>query len=322
MPDQSDIIVLRGKAHGLPPEEYVSALQNRIDDYTVSLAKSPYRERELIENALVATGRHLESELINRANRLGLYLAASSGVEHLPLDQLEDENVVVSNGAGIHADNMAEHVIAKLLIFARGFMKGFRQQAAGRWQHYQPFGDLNGSTVTIVGLGAVGATVAERLSAFDVETIGIRHSPEKGGPVGEVYGYDRSDVHDAFGRSDYVVLACPLTETTEGLVNDVALELMQSDAVLVNVGRGPIVDTDALVDAIRGNEIRGAALDVTDPEPLPGDHPLWDLEDVLITPHVAGYTPEYWDRLADILTEALNRYETDGTFENAPNRVL
>jgi phosphoglycerate dehydrogenase-like enzyme len=231
--------------------------------------------------------------------------------------------VVVSNGAGIHAKNIAEHVLGSLLIFSRDFMTGFRQCADARWQHYQSFGELSDFTITVVGLGSVGTTVADRLSTFDVDTIGIRHSPEKGGPTEEVIGYgDHTAVHDAFGRSDYVVLACPLTETTTGLIDDVTFELMPTDAVLVNVARGPVVDTDALVSAVQGNEIRGAALDVTDPEPLPKDHPLWHLKDVLITPHVAGHTPEYWARLADILAETLDRYEEEGMFENATNRVV
>jgi len=132
---------------------------------------------------------------------------------------------------------------------------------------------MYGSTVAVVGLGAIGSAIVDRLEPFDVDTVGVRYSPEKGGPTDEVYGFDA--FHDAIADAEYVVLACPLTETTRGLVDAEALRTMRADAILINIARGPIVDTDALVSELRNNRIRGAALDVTDPEPLPEDHPLW-----------------------------------------------
>jgi phosphoglycerate dehydrogenase-like enzyme len=121
--------------------------------------------------------------------------------------------------------------------------------------------------------------------------------------------------------ADYVVVACPLSETTRGLIDDEAFETMPPEAVLVNVGRGPIVDTDALVAALRRNAIRGAALDVTDPEPLPPEHVLWTFDNVLITPHSAGGTPKYFDRLADIVARNVRRLEETGSVEELENRV-
>jgi phosphoglycerate dehydrogenase-like enzyme len=151
---------------------------------------------------------------------------------------------------------------------------------------------------------------------MDVETIGVRYTPEKGGPTDEVRGFDPDAIHASLARSDYVVVACPLTETTRKLLDEAAFATMPPESVLINVARGGIVDTDALVAALRSNAIRGAALDVTDPEPLPKGHPLWDLENCLLTPHTGGHTPKHWDRLAAIVARNAARLGSDEPLEN------
>jgi phosphoglycerate dehydrogenase-like enzyme len=134
-----------------------------------------------------------------------------------------------------------------------------------------------------------------------------------------VVGYD--DLAAVLPRTDHLVLACPLTEATRGLVGEAELDPLPPEAVLVNVARGPVVDTDALVATLRRNRLRAAALDVTDPEPLPEDHPLWTLSNVHITPHTAGYTPHYFERCADILAENVRRVNETGSFDDLRNAV-
>jgi phosphoglycerate dehydrogenase-like enzyme len=155
-----------------------------------------------------------------------------------------------------------------------------------------------------------------------VDTVGVRYTPGKGGPTDEVIGVDDDALEGALARSDYLFLACPLSETTRGLVDDDAFVTLPPEAIVVNVARGAVIDTDALVEAIQSNRIRGAALDVTDPEPLPGDHPLWSFENVLITPHNAGHTPKYYDRLADILARNLERVRETGAYDGLENQVV
>jgi len=171
-------------------------------------------------------------------------------------------------------------------------------------------------------LGAIGQAVCERLEPFGVETIGVRYTPEKGGPADEVIGFEGKAFDDALSRTDYLVLACPLSETTRGLLDREAFVTIDPDAVVVNVARGPVIETDALVEALRSNWIRGAALDVTDPEPLPEDHPLWTFENVQLTPHNAGHTPQYYDRLADIVAENVRRIDAEGVDADLENQVL
>ena len=307
--DAPDIAVLRQKIHGLSAEEYAETLRERLPEKDVALARTPTEERELLTQVPVATGFSIEEDALAEAENLELFACVFAGTGHLPLETLEEHGVAVTNASGVHGPNIAEQVLGGILSFSRRFHVGWRQKQRNEWRSYPTY-ELQGSTVTVLGLGAIGQAVVERLEPFGVDTVGVRYTPEKGGPTDEVVGFeDESGFHDALARSDYVVVACPLTDTTRGILDADAFKTMDPETVLVNVGRGPVVDTDALLDALRGNAIRGAALDVTDPEPLPDDHELWGFDNVLITPHNAGHTPKYWDRMADILEENLERLE-------------
>ncbi|ELZ78453.1 D-2-hydroxyacid dehydrogenase [Haloferax larsenii] len=315
-----DIAVLRQKIHGLSAEEYAETLRERLPDREVALARTPEEERDLLSRVQVATGFSIDESVLEDAENLDLFACVFAGTGHLPIEALADHDVAVTNASGVHGPNIAEQVLGSILYFTRRFHVAETQKRDGVWQSYPTF-ELQGSTVTIVGLGAIGRTVVNRLEPFGVETIGVRYSPEKGGPTDEVVGFDDvQGLHDAYARSDYVVIACPLTETTRGLIDANAFKSMAPETVLVNIGRGPVVDTDALLDAIRSNGIRGAALDVTDPEPLPSDHDLWQFDNVLITPHNAGHTPKYWERMSDII--AANLSKLDEGDDDLENRVV
>ncbi len=316
-----DVLVLRKGTHGTPIEQYADALSERLPDLTVELARTPAQEREAIADASFATGMTLDEDLLAVAENLEVFACAYAGTGHLPLDALADRSVAVTNASGVHGPNIGEHVLGTILYFTRRFHVAERRQRSRQWRHYQAH-ELKGSTVTIVGLGAIGQAVSARLEPFGIETIGVRYSPEKGGPTDEVVGFEADAFHGALARADYLVLACPLTETTRGLVDQAAFETLDPDAVIVNVARGPVVDTEALLKAIRSSWIRGAALDVTDPEPLPEDHPLWTFDNVQITPHNAGHTPYYYDRLADIVAENATRFTADGPDATLENQVL
>lgn len=312
-----DIVVLRQKVHGMGAEEYATCLRERLPDHDIVRARTPTEERDLLAKTEVATGFTLEPSAVS--DRLSYFACVFAGTGHLPLEELADQDVTVTNASGVHKVNIGEQVLAYLLTFARNLHEGLRRGATPEWRSYQTR-ELQGSTVTVVGLGALGEGIVERLEAFDVHTIGIRHSPSRGGPTDEVFGYE-DDVHDAFARSEYLVVAAPLTDITSGLVDAEVFRTLPADAVLINVGRGPIVDTEALIDAIQTNAIRGAALDVTDPEPLPHDHPLWDFENVIVTPHNAGHTPAYWARMADIVAENVRTAAESSSYDGLRNQV-
>ncbi|MFC6613714.1 D-2-hydroxyacid dehydrogenase [Halopenitus salinus] len=308
-----DVLVQRQKIHGMDGTTYAAALRERRPDLTVVHPDTPEEEREHLRTVRASTGFALSPEQLEIAKNLELFAGVYAGTGHLDLDAFERHGVAVTNGAGVHVPNISEYVIGMLIAHARRFPRSIRNQERESW-HTHPVSEVSGSRVAVVGLGAIGRGIVERLDAFDVETVGVRYSPEKGGPTEEVYGFD--EVHAAVTDAEYVVLACPLTETTAKLVDADLLRTMRSDAVLVNIARGGVVDTDALVSALRTNDIKSAALDVTDPEPLPAGHPLWRLENATVTPHNAGNTPEYFERCADILAENLERLDSGETLRN------
>ena len=312
----TDVVVLREGTEGLSMESYAEKLRDRLPDRDIALARTPRAERESIRNARVATGITVDQSLLANAERLELFACTFAGTDHVPVDALAERGVAVTNAGGIHAPGIAEQAIGNMLVFARRLHEGWRRKRNGEWRHFQSreFAD---STVTVVGLGSIGEAVTRRLRGFDVDTIGVRYTPEKGGPTDEVVGFDADAFHDALARTDYLVVACPLTETTRHLLDEEAFATLPPSAVVVNAARGGIVDTDALVSALQFEKIRGAALDVTDPEPLPSDHPLWELENCLLTPHTGGHTPKHWDRLAEIVARNVKRLDEGTALKNA-----
>ncbi|NHN49432.1 D-2-hydroxyacid dehydrogenase [Halostella sp. JP-L12] len=315
-----DVLILRGGTHGMPAADYAAELRDRLPDHEIEVARTPREERALADDARVITSTDLDPDLLDGASNLELFAGVAAGYDHLPLDALSERGVAVTNASGIHAPNIAEQVLGYALQHARRLDEARRRQKRREWRHFQA-GELHGSTVTIVGLGAIGKAVAERVSAFGVDTVGVRYTPEKGGPTDEVVGFDEDEIHDALADTDFLVVASPLSETTRGLIGAEEFETLPPNAYLINVGRGPIVDTDALLEALRKNAIAGAGLDVTDPEPLPHDHPLWRFENVNITPHNAGHSPEHWARLADIVAGNVRRLDAGDDLSELENLV-
>ncbi|MFW6384834.1 MAG: D-2-hydroxyacid dehydrogenase [Halodesulfurarchaeum sp.] len=318
---QLEIALLREGAHGLPVEDYAEEIRTRLPETPVHVAKTPKEERELVRSAPIVSGPDLDEDLLREAENLRWFACTWAGTDHLPKETFAEKGVTVTNAAGIHAPNIAETVLGHILQFARGLHEAWRRSRRREWRHFQA-DEFAGSTVTVVGQGAIGTAVVERLAGFDVESIAIRYTPEKGGPADTVLGFDPDDVHEALSRTDYLVIAAPLTETTEDLIGPEELATLPPDAVLVNVSRGGLVVTDALVEAVQKQELRGAALDVTDPEPLPTDHPLWDFDNVIITPHNAGHTPEHWPRMADIVARNVEEIRKTGRYTDLENQVL
>lgn len=299
-----DVVVLRKGTEGLGMDSYADELRSRLPEFEVIHAKTPLEEERYGSRARVLTGESVSPRIVTENDRMQLFACTFAGVDHLPLGVLREENVIVTNASGIHAVGIAEQVIGSFLLFARGLRAGMGNRS-GRERADPVTRSLEGSQVTIVGLGAIGSAIATRLEGFGVTRTGIRHTPEKGGAVERVIGYDRNRVLAVLAETDYVVLACPLTDLTRGLLDEEAFSVLPPSAVIANVARGKVIETNSLVTALETDQIAGAYLDVTDPEPLPPDHALWSLDNCLITPHMGGHTPAHWPRLASIVSHNL-----------------
>jgi len=319
MDDPPAILIQHQTAHRSDPDELRAAIAERLPDAPVTLAGSREEMLELVPDAEVVVGILLPEALLDRADSLRWFQAISAGVNHLDLDRLAEMDVVVTNASGVHAEPAAQQVLGYVLAFERNFLQAFEQQRRREFRHY-PGGEVTGKTMGVIGLGAIGTRIAELAGAFGMETIGTRRdTSDAPDAVDEVFGPDRT--HRVVSRADYLAVACLLTDETRGLIGAADFRAMHPDAVLINVARGPVVDEEALVEALQRGEIRGAALDVFEEEPLPRESPLWDLSKVLITPYNAGGTSHYWERVADIVAENYPHL-VDGTLEEMRNRVV
>ncbi|QCS44944.1 D-2-hydroxyacid dehydrogenase [Natrinema versiforme] len=318
MTNEHNVLVLHQVPHQGSPSDVASAISDRIESIEIETANDYNDALDRISRADIVVSRRLDSTLLESAEKLRWVQALSAGVGSYDLDQLQREDIVLTNASGVHSVPIAEQVLGYMLTFERNLHEGIRRQNAREWRHYRA-GELRGKTVGIIGLGEIGQEIARVTDALGMTAIGTKRTPEELSHVREVYGPD--ETLTVVGKADYVVIACPLTAETEGLIDGRALDSMKPDAVLVNVGRGKVVDEDALLYALRKGQIGGAALDVQAEEPLPTDSPLWNLSNVIITPHMAGATPHYWDRCAEIFAENYDRFTAD-KWEEMRNRIV
>jgi phosphoglycerate dehydrogenase-like enzyme len=238
--------------------------------------------------------------------------AAGAGVERYDLPQIAARGVMLTNASGVSAPNMAEHVLGMMIALTRRFPRLLRAQTRREWRDeatHREVGELLGQTVLIVGIGEIGRAVARRASAFGMRVDGLRRRADESPPAEFDRVFAIEDLHGALPNADHVVVTLPNTPRTRGLFDAAAFAAMKPGAAIYNVGRGPVIDTRALVSALESGHLGGAGLDVTDPEPLPADSPLWDLENVLITAHTSGATPRYWERQADLIAENIHRIQ-------------
>ena len=294
-------------------------LEARVPEVDLRVARTPPETRDLAGEADALLATYVSTDLLDAAPDLRWIQALSSGVDFLDLEAIEAHGVALTNAAGVHAEPIAEQVLGYLLTFERGIHTGIRQQQEGVWQRYSG-GEIRGKTLGVVGLGAIGSRAAEYAGAFGMTVVGTKRDPSTAPePVDEVYAPD--GLFEVLGRSDYVLLSCPLTPETRGLVGRAELGAMKGDAVLVNVARGAVVDEDALVYALQQGGIRGATLDVFEEEPLPPESPLWALPNVVVTPHMAGSTPHKFERIAEIFAANYEAF-ADGRLDELTNRVV
>jgi phosphoglycerate dehydrogenase-like enzyme len=269
---------------------------------------------EEIRDAEVAVAWSLRPEQLAAASRLRWIHSPAAAVHQLMFPELIASDVVVTNARDVHGPVVAEHVLTLIFALAKKLPAALRFQQARVWGQEKIWtedprpAEVAGSTLGLVGLGSIGRAVAERAACLGMEVIAVREHPERGGTEGVNHVYGPADIDVLLPQSDYVVLAAPVTPDSRNLMNSQRLAAMKSNAYLINVSRGSLVDEAALAEVLRQRKIAGAALDVFTREPLPQESPLWHLENLLITPHTAAITNKLWQRHYALLKENLRRY--------------
>jgi len=254
-----------------------------------------------------AVPRELFEEVFAMAPRLRWVHVLWAGLDTLLFPALLESPVTLTNGRGVFARSLAEFVIAGMLWFAKDIRRMRRQQREMRWEKFV-VEELHGKRLGIIGHGSIGRAVAALAAAFGMKVVGVgRTSP-------------REEFDEIIEQSDFIVVSAPLTEQTRGLVGEAEFRRMKPSCVLINVGRGPVVSESALLAALREGRIRGAVLDVYDEEPLPPGHPLWTMDNVLLSPHCADNTPTWLDEAMQLFLDNFERFDRGEPLRNVVDK--
>jgi len=252
------------------------------------------------------------------ARRLQLIQTIGAGVDTvLPASDLP-AGVRIANARGIHGEQMSEHALAMMLAFAKQLPRAMANQRTRRWQQYTP-GSLAGKTCSILGMGMIGRAVAGRAKQYGMRVVGMQREPKPCKYADEVLPPEQ--IQRAVQQADYLVVILPKTPQTRNLLDAKILADLPSNAVLINMARGGIVDENAVADMLKEGRLRGAALDVFAEEPLPESSDLWVIPNLIITPHVAGLVSDYLDRVLQIFTENMKRLENGRPLINEIDRA-
>jgi len=231
----------------------------------------------------------------------------SAGVDRFLTPAVAASDLIISNSSGVHKTPIAEHIIAFILTFTRGFHHTLRNQQKHLWQKDQSLGEVKDSVVLVVGMGEIGTEAARLAHGFGARVFAVARSQKDKPVFVEKMGL-ADELDQMLPEADFVVVTLPHTHETHHLFDKTKFELMKKSAVVINIGRGSIINEADLVEALNNKTIAGAGLDVTEVEPLQADSPLWDMEQVIITPHHSGLSQKYMDRAVDLLCRNLTAY--------------
>ncbi len=288
-------------------KEHVSLLQKVAGEKAEIVIATPEESKQHLADAEMIAAFPMRMPCISEAPNAKWLHSFSAGVDEILTPEIVKSKIILSNSSGVHATPIAEHIIGFILHFTRSFQKTFHQQIKHDWRKDQTIGELRGSHVLIVGYGEIGRETARLVTAFGAEVSAIarsaHHDPKSGIHVESINKLDK-----LLPKADFAVITLPYTKETHHLFDQSKFKLMKDSAIVINIGRGSIINESNLIEALRTKQIAGAALDVTETEPLEKTSPLWDMENVILTPHHSGLSQKYMDRAIDILSLNLKAY--------------
>jgi phosphoglycerate dehydrogenase-like enzyme len=295
------------------PEWFSERLRSDFPAITIVHLPDYKRLDAEIADAEILIAWSVRPEQIKSATKLRWIHSPAAAVHQLMFPELIQSDIVLTNAREVHGPVVAEHVIALIFALAKkipGSVQLQQRHIWGQqllWDEIPRVREVAGATLGLLGLGAIGRPLVRSAKALGMRVIAVREHPEKGSEGADAI-FGPAKINEVFRQADYVVLAAPVTDSTKAIANAGRLALMKREACLINVGRGPLVDEPALAAALRENRIGGAALDVFPKEPLAPESLLWDLPNLLITPHTAAFTDKLWERHYVLFSENLRRY--------------
>jgi phosphoglycerate dehydrogenase-like enzyme len=309
------------------PEASLTAWRERFPQLDIVALDEPAALAAALPDADIFFGWKLPAGEFGAARRLRWFHSALAGIEDCLFPALVESDVVLTNSTGLHSTCIPEHVITSILVLARNFHEAARLQAKHEWNRFgmimagSGIRDVNGAHLAVLGAGPIGENVARLAAGLGMRVRVMRRDPSQPVPHAEAV-VAPSALHDLLAWADFVVLAVPLTAETRHLIGAAELRAMKSTSYLINIARGEVVDDAALLDCLRAGGLAGAALDVFTPEPLPADSPYWELPNVVITPHVSGYMPLYFDRMLELFEDNLARFLDGRPLRNVVDKRL
>jgi phosphoglycerate dehydrogenase-like enzyme len=318
---------------GYTPESIPPGVQDRVQTLAPQmdvLVTEDRSEMEPVLQEIEVAARRFPHDLIPQAPKLQWYQQWGAGADWLLRHpEVRELPFTLTSASGVHAIPITEHILAYMFSFARQLTHAMRAQLASAWDRPEregfspdePIFELYGKTVLLIGVGAIGQRTAEVASAVGMRVLGLRRDPRQDAPgVERMYG--PQELLQVLPEAHFVVLTVPLTPETRGMIDEAELRTMRADAYLINIGRGGTVQENALVQALREGWIAGAGLDVFESEPLPEGSPLWQMSNVILTPHYAGLTPQYERRATGIFLDNLARYVSGEPLRNVVDKEL
>ena len=310
-----------------PSEPQIAILEDRLSGVDIVVGKSAEAFEKAASGASVlfnwSASLPLFRKVFGLCPNLRWVHSRSVGLERTLFPELSGSAVQLTNGSGVFSASLGEFVLGAILYFAKDFRRMIRNQSAGVWEAFDVM-PVSGQTVGIVGYGDIGRAIAARVRPLGMTVLAMkRHvSPLASADPFVQRAYAPDQRLEMLSRCDYVVVAAPLTSETRGLIGEPEFAAMNRTAVVINVGRGPVIDEGALVRALSSGRIKGAALDVFDREPLPRSSPFYKLENVLLSPHCADHTPDWLDNAMQFFIAQFDRFRRGEALLNVVDKKL
>ena len=319
--DDNTVLVLAD-----PADPQLAMLADLPEKTGIAVGNSPEAFQRAAPDASVifnwGGSRTLLREVFAMAPKVRWVHSRSAGLDSLLFPELVESPVPLTNGTGVFSLSLGEFALAAILYFAKDFRRMIRNQVAGRWEQFDIV-EISGQTVGIVGYGDIGRAVATRVRAMGMRVLAVkRHGPphDVDPLVDQIYSPEQRI--EMISRCDYIVASAPLTPETRGMIGEAEFAAMKPSAVVINIGRGPVIDEDAMLKALTGGRIKGAGLDVFTHEPLPDGHPFYQLENVLLSPHCADHTADWLQQAMRFFLENFERFRKGEPLRNVVDKKL
>jgi phosphoglycerate dehydrogenase-like enzyme len=287
------------------PERYMGQIRSVSPRVNVEKCVDKRKILDAIRGVEVLYAGLFDRDIFMAADKLRWIHSQRAGIDPFLFPEFVESDILLTNARGIHRTQVSEHAMCLMLAWSRRLHKFIGSQHEAKWSRYET-DEVWRKTIGIIGLGEIGSEIASKAKCFNMKVLGLDVREVRPPQVDEIIRPEK--LPSLLRRSDYVVLAAPLTPTTRGLIGEKELKQMKRTAVLMNISRGGLVREEELVEALKERRIAGAALDVFETEPLPPDSELWKMDNVIVTPHVAGTTPHYDRRATPIFRKNLKRY--------------